>query len=125
MSTIEENVSSYRYDVANGESSSFSLLQSTGGRRPPPYWGVLLIVTTLGRQVGDRSICTDCVVFTQGAAAHLSDKPLVASYDTHGQIWGDAILLRRHHTANIGTYEWYLRMANIVTKLEKIMNVVF
>ena len=76
-----------------------SLLQSTAGRRPPPCWGVLPIVTTLGRRVGDRSICTDCVVFTRGAAAHLSDKPLVASYDTHGQSWGDAILFRRHHTA--------------------------
>ena len=76
-----------------------SLLQSTAGRRPPLRWEVLPIVTTPGRRVVDRSICTDCVVFTGGAAAHFSDKPLVASYDTHGQIWGDAILLRQHHTA--------------------------
>lgn len=58
----------------------------------------LSIVTTLDRWFGDRSICTD-VVFKGGTAAHLSDEPLVASYDTHRQIWGDVILLCRHHTA--------------------------
>ena len=47
------------------------------------------------------AVFLDCVVFTGGAAAHLSAKPLVASYDPHGQIWGDAILLRRHHTAQL------------------------
>ena len=95
---------SYRVSLLNAtwrESTLItSLLQSTAGRRPPPCWGVLPIVTTLGRRVDDRSICTDSVVFAGGAAAHLSDKPLVASYDTHGQIWSDAILLHRYHTAD-------------------------
>ena len=41
----------------------------------------------------------DNVVFTRGAAAHLSNKPLIAFYDTHGRKGG--ILLCCHHTADL------------------------
>ena len=72
------------------DSTITSLLQSTAGRRPPPYRGVLPIVTTLGWR--PQCMLSYNVVFP--------DKPLIAFYDTHGRKVGDGILLCRHHTAD-------------------------
>ena len=67
--------------------------------------------TTLGRRVGDRSVCfvKDNVVFTRGAAVHLPDKPIVPFYDTHGRKGGDSILRCRHNTANVSNVNRHIR----------------